>query len=170
MPLSSTTFFWFKGMNMFKDKGDRKGFHLNRDGNTTFIGVGTMLQGDIKCHSLRVDGSIVGSIESDGDIQVANTGNVTGTVIRGKNIIIHGVVKANIIAEGFLRIHSKANVEGDVHAFALDIEAGATFVGYSHTGDTQSIKTLAMPATQTLEHDVKKPENVSESHAEGATT
>lgn len=144
---------------MFKDKGDKKGFHLNRDGNTTFIGVGTILQGDLKCHALRVDGTILGSIESDGDIEIANTGHVNGAIIRGKNIIIHGVVKANIIAEGFLRIHSKANVEGDVHAYALDIEAGATFVGYSHTGDTQSMKTLPSAAAQSIAHDPKTEKN-----------
>lgn len=137
---------------MFKDKADKKGFHLNRDGNTTFIGVGSMLQGDLKCHALRIDGSINGSIDSDGDIEIASSGSVTGPLIRGKNIIIHGEVKANIIAEGFLRIHSKAHVEGDVHAYALDIEAGAKFVGYSHTGDTKDIKTLSTPSNNAIEH------------------
>ncbi len=127
---------------MFKDKSDKKGFHLNRDGNATFIGSGSIFKGDLQCHALRIDGQFLGAINSDGDIEISSSGKVSGSLIKGRNIIIHGEVKANIMAEGFLRIHSKAYVEGDIHAQALDIEAGARFVGYSHTGDTQGLKTL----------------------------
>ncbi len=119
-------------------------------GNTTFIGTGSELKGSLHCNALRVDGVIYGDVHSQGDIEVASTGRIEGDLIRGHDISVHGIVKSNIHATGFLRIHKNANVQGDVTAQALDIEAGAHFVGYSHTGDNtepQPPKALADKTT-----------------------
>jgi cytoskeletal protein CcmA (bactofilin family) len=101
----------------------------------TFISQGSEITGDIHAAgNLRVDGTIRGKVRADGDIEVSAGGRIEGERVSARNIVIHGTVKATLTAEGHLRIHSQGEVQGDVTAEALDIESGARFVGYSHTG------------------------------------
>jgi cytoskeletal protein CcmA (bactofilin family) len=101
----------------------------------TFISKGSEVTGDIHAAgNLRVDGIVRGKVHADGDLEVSAGGLVEGESVRARNIVIHGQVKATLTAEGHLRIHSQGEVQGDVTAQALDIESGARFVGYSHTG------------------------------------
>jgi cytoskeletal protein CcmA (bactofilin family) len=101
----------------------------------TFISKGSEVTGNIRATgNLRVDGIIRGKVHADGDLEVSAGGLIEGESVRARNIVIHGQVKATLTAEGHLRIHSQGEVQGDVTAQALDIESGARFVGYSHTG------------------------------------
>lgn len=101
----------------------------------TFISKGSEVKGDIVvAGNLRVDGAIHGSVRVGGDLEVSVGGLIEGKSVNANNIVIHGLVKSTLTAEGLLRIHSQGEVQGDVTAQALDIESGARFVGYSHTG------------------------------------
>ena len=101
----------------------------------TFISKGSEVQGDLHASgNLRVDGTIRGNVMADGDIEVSASGLIEGKEVKARNIVIHGHVKATLTASAQLRIHSQGEVQGDVTAMSLDIEAGARFVGYSHTG------------------------------------
>ncbi len=113
----------------------------------TFVSKGSEVKGDIHAAgNLRVDGTILGNVRADGDLEVSTTGVVEGKEVRARNIVIHGRVKATLTATEQLRIHSKGEVHGDVTSISLDIEAGASFVGYSHTGKT-SAEILAIDNT-----------------------
>jgi cytoskeletal protein CcmA (bactofilin family) len=101
----------------------------------TFISKGSEVKGDIfAAGNLRVDGTIRGNVRAEGDIEVSAGGVIEGKSVSARNIIIHGLVKATLTADEQLRIHSQGEVQGDVTAQSLDIESGARFVGYSHTG------------------------------------
>jgi cytoskeletal protein CcmA (bactofilin family) len=107
----------------------------NQNMGMTYISKGSEVIGDIHAAgNLRVDGSIRGKVHAEGDIEVSASGLIEGEKVSARNIVIHGSVKATLTAEGHLRIHSQGEVLGDVTAQALDIESGARFVGYSHTG------------------------------------
>lgn len=111
----------------------------------TFISQGSEITGDIHASgNLRVDGSIRGNVQADGDLEVSASGVIEGKTVAARNIIIHGMVKATLSAQEQLRIHSHGEVQGDVTAQALDIESGAKFVGYSHTGAKQTAEILAI--------------------------
>lgn len=113
----------------------------------TFISQGSEVTGNIHtAGNLRVDGTIRGKVHADGDLEVSAGGLIEGESVKARNIVIHGQVKATLTAEGHLRIHSEAEVQGDVTAQALDIESGARFVGYSHTGKA-SAEILAIEHT-----------------------
>jgi cytoskeletal protein CcmA (bactofilin family) len=110
-----------------------------------FISLGSEVQGDIRASgNLRVEGTVFGNVHAEGDIEVSASGVIEGSTVSARNIVIHGRVKAMLTAEGQLRIHSQGEVEGDVTAQALDIESGARFVGYSHTGIRQSAEIISM--------------------------
>jgi len=106
----------------------------------TFIAAGTEVQGDLKSQgTVRIDGIVLGSVIVDGDLEIAPGGRVEGEEVRARNILVNGEVRAKVIADGKLTLTKRANLEGDVMAKALDIEAGATFVGRSITGDGKKL-------------------------------
>lgn len=112
-------------------------------GNTrtpTFIAAGTQIQGDLKSQgSVRVDGVVIGSVLVDGDLEIAPGGRIEGEEVRARNVLVNGEVRAKVIADGKLTLTKRAHLEGDVIAKALDIEAGATFVGRSVTGEGKQL-------------------------------
>jgi cytoskeletal protein CcmA (bactofilin family) len=111
----------------------------------TFISQGSKVTGDIFASgNLRVDGTIHGNVRADGNLEVSASGVIEGKTVSARNIVIHGLVKATMSAEEQLRIHNQGEVQGDVTAQSLDIESGAKFVGYSHTGVKQSAEILAI--------------------------
>lgn len=111
----------------------------------TFISPGSEVLGDlVVAGNLRVEGVVRGNVRAEGDIEVSASGVIEGQSVSARNILIHGHVKATISAHGQLRIHSQGEVEGDVTAESLDIESGARFVGYSHTGVKHSADIISM--------------------------
>lgn len=120
---------------VFKSKAVKVERGESQNSAMTFISKGSEVKGDIHtAGNLRVDGTVHGNVRAEGDIEVSAGGVIEGKNVSARNIIIHGLVKATLVAEGQLRIHSQGEVQGDVTAEALDIESGARFVGYSHTG------------------------------------
>lgn len=104
-------------------------------GGMTFISQGSEITGNIHAAgNLRVDGIIRGNVRAEGNLEVSASGIIEGKTVSARNIVVHGMVKATMSADEQLRIHSHGEVQGDVTAQALDIESGAKFVGYSHTG------------------------------------
>jgi cytoskeletal protein CcmA (bactofilin family) len=106
----------------------------------TYLSEKSEFQGDLHVEgNLRVDGIVHGTVEVIGDVEISQTGLIEGPELRGNNIIVHGVVKARITAEGRLSLSSTARLEGDVNAHSLDIEAGAYYVGYISTSESKSL-------------------------------
>ena len=132
-------------MMVFKSKAVKETKADNSNVAMTFISMGTELLGEIRAAgNLRVDGTIRGNVHADGDIEVSASGFIEGKSVSARNVIVHGRVKATLVAEGQIRIHSQGEVEGDVNAQSLDIESGASFVGYSHTGGKQGAEIINM--------------------------
>lgn len=130
---------------MFKAKTTKAHKPESQHGAITFISLGSEVQGDlVVAGNLRVEGMVRGNVCAEGDIEISASGVIEGQTVSARNILIHGRVKATINAQGQLRIHSKGVVEGDVTAEALDIESGACFVGYSHTGIKHSADIISM--------------------------
>jgi cytoskeletal protein CcmA (bactofilin family) len=103
----------------------------------TYLGSGSELNGDLKAEgSLRVDGTIRGTVEAQGDIEVSPGGSIEGMQIQGENILIYGCVKAKAIARGKLTLSRTARLEGDIVAGALEIESGAFYLGYIATQES----------------------------------
>ena len=127
----------------------------------TYIGAGSEVRGDLRAAgNLRIDGSIFGTVQVDGDLEVSSTGAIEGERVSARSVLVHGRIKATVHAAEHLRIHGQGRVEGDVTAQSLDIEAGAHFVGYSRTG--------AEPAADVLQLDHTDPV-VDRNHDDAAT-
>jgi cytoskeletal protein CcmA (bactofilin family) len=95
----------------------------------------TVVKGDLKSdRGFRIDGTIEGSVESNGAIVIGETGAVNGNV-RGGDVIVVGRVDGNILARGHLDIRSTGKVVGDVKAASFRIETGGVFLGTSRMGE-----------------------------------
>ena len=127
------------GIFMFgskKSDANRK----SKSNSLTYLGKGSELQGTLLVEgNLRVDGRIQGTVEVEGDIEVSVDGSIQGPEVRGENLNVHGSITANIIAEGKLTLTRTARLEGDIVANALDIAAGAFYVGHIVTRDAKSL-------------------------------
>jgi cytoskeletal protein CcmA (bactofilin family) len=95
----------------------------------------TVVKGDLKSdRGFRIDGTIEGSLESNGAIVIGESGHVSGDVYGG-DVIVVGRVDGNIRASGHLDIRSSGKVVGDVKAKSFRIETGGVFLGTSRMGE-----------------------------------
>jgi cytoskeletal protein CcmA (bactofilin family) len=101
----------------------------------TIISHGVKLEGKLTCvGSVRIDGSILGDVISQGNVTVGEQGEIIGQV-NGQIIIVGGKVSGMINAKEKLMLESKANLKGDVFTKILVVEAGAYFYGMSNMGE-----------------------------------
>ena len=118
-----------------KNKTDMQPEKTNANGNgTTLIGAGTTLKGDISSSSdLRIDGTVIGNIQSAAKIVIGANGVVEGD-ISGNQADIVGKVSGNIRAKELLQLRGECEVNGNLYAGKLQVEPTATFNGQCHMG------------------------------------
>ncbi|MDD5570184.1 MAG: polymer-forming cytoskeletal protein [Bacteroidales bacterium] len=103
----------------------------NENENLTInlIGTGTIIKGDIKSNGdIRIDGTLIGSLESKGKVVVGPTGNIEGEV-NCQNADISGIVKAQVTVAELVTLKTTAKLTGDLLTNKLAIEPGANFSG-----------------------------------------
>ncbi|MBZ5551815.1 MAG: polymer-forming cytoskeletal protein [Acidobacteriia bacterium] len=110
-------------MNWKKDKGP--------DVVTGFLDQGVFFEGHLEFSgTLRVDGSIKGTIKTDDHLLVGEHGVLEAEIHAG-TVSIGGKVTGVIHAKERVQIHSKGRVSGEIHTPVLVIETGAIFDGKS---------------------------------------
>ena len=78
----------------------------NEFGAHNQIAKGTHIQGDIKTEGvLRVDGTLIGSVESTGKVVVGPTGRIEGS-ISCTSANVSGEVKAKLIVKDLLQLQN----------------------------------------------------------------
>ncbi|MGA2079569.1 MAG: polymer-forming cytoskeletal protein [Holophaga sp.] len=96
----------------------------------TLLGKGTLWKGEIHAgqNSLRIEGVVDGAIHSEGEVTVAPTGEVKGT-IAAKHLIVTGRILGTFKIQECLEIHGTGFVEGDVEVGSLVVDEGGTLQG-----------------------------------------
>jgi cytoskeletal protein CcmA (bactofilin family) len=96
----------------------------------TLLGEGTRWQGEIHAgpNGLRVEGTVEGTILSEGQVVVAPTGVVKGTV-QAKHLTVTGRVEGVIKVSGCLEILGTGWVEGEVEMGSLVVDEGGVIQG-----------------------------------------
>ncbi|MFW6018989.1 MAG: bactofilin family protein [Bacteroidales bacterium] len=88
---------------------------------------GTVIRGDLESTGrLRIDGKIIGSINSKEKVILGQTGYIEGEV-HCKNAEISGKMKGKVVVEELLSMQSSARIDGEVFTKKLAIESGAVF-------------------------------------------
>ena len=105
-------------------------------GSVNLIGAGTQINGEVISNGdIRIDGTVVGSVNSKGKLVIGATGSVEGE-IKCQNADISGRIKGNISVSEILSLKASANINGDIAASKLSIEPGANFMGSCNMGGT----------------------------------
>ncbi|GAB1418701.1 polymer-forming cytoskeletal protein [Bacteroidales bacterium] len=98
-------------------------------GARNIIGQGTKITGDIHLKGdFRIDGELIGSINSEGRIVIGGSGVVKGN-ITCQNADISGILTGNLHSADLTHFKATAVVEGDLKTSRLAIELGAKFTG-----------------------------------------
>lgn len=120
---------------MFNTKNKTEMPNQTPAGNgTTLISAGTTLKGDIRSNGdLRIDGTIIGNVQSSAKIIIGASGVVEGD-IAGSQADIVGKVSGNIRAKEILQLRGDSVVTGNLYAGKLQVEPSATFNGQCHMG------------------------------------
>ena len=120
---------------MFNNKNKTEMIQEKTNGTgATLISAGTTLKGDMSSNSdLRIDGTVIGNIESSSKVIIGGTGIVEGD-ITATQTDISGKVSGNIRAKELLQLRDESMVTGNLYAGKLQIEPTATFNGQCFMG------------------------------------
>jgi cytoskeletal protein CcmA (bactofilin family) len=101
---------------------------------TTLISAGTTIKGDLSSNSdLRIDGTVIGNINSNAKIVIGSSGVVEGDIF-GNNADIVGKISGTIKVKELLQLRGECVVNGNIYAGKLQVEPSATFNGQCHMG------------------------------------
>ena len=93
------------------------------------IGLGVKVEGRLSCGGfLRVEGGCTGSLESPGEIVIAEGARVEADV-KGGSVLVAGRVSGSIEASDMVRLTPTSHVRGSIMARHFSMEEGANFTG-----------------------------------------
>jgi cytoskeletal protein CcmA (bactofilin family) len=121
----------------------------------TLLGKGTLWKGEINAgqNSLRIEGNVEGNIQSEGEVTIAPTGEVKGT-IEAKHLIVTGRVLGVFRIKECLEIHGTGYVEGEVEVGSLVVDEGGTLQGNC---TRRGVERLEKPEEKEKERDKDAP-------------
>ena len=130
---------------MFKGKSKSEFFAETSGSNAaSLISAGTTLTGDINSNAdLRIDGTLVGNINSTAKVIIGANGVVQGD-IHGQQADILGKVTGGVKVRELLQLKGSSVVKGNIHAAKLQVEPTATFNGECHMN-------IAAPAIEKMD-------------------
>tara|TARA_B100000123_G_C25705574_1_gene417421 strand:- start:343 stop:759 length:417 start_codon:yes stop_codon:yes gene_type:complete len=106
----------------------------NNNSVVNIIGQGTSILGDINSNGdIRIDGTLKGSIKTEGKVVLGKEGVVEGDVVC-QNADVSGTIKAKITVSNLLSLKETAKLNGDIVTNKLSIEPGAEFTGSCSMG------------------------------------
>ena len=102
--------------------------------SVNMVGAGTIITGDIISKGdIRIDGTLKGSVNTEGRVVLGREGIIEGDVIC-KDADISGTIKAKITVSQLLSLKTTAKLNGDIITNKLSIEPGASFSGSCSMG------------------------------------
>ncbi|WP_299156531.1 polymer-forming cytoskeletal protein [uncultured Tenacibaculum sp.] len=91
------------------------------------IGKNTKIAGDIISEGdFRIDGTLEGTIKTDGRVIIGDSGFIKGKV-ECTNADVEGKFSGELMVSNTLTVKSSANINGDVIIGKLSVEPGAEF-------------------------------------------
>ncbi len=142
---------------MFKNQKDEKVSPEMLNSNNT-IGKGTTFTGNIDTYgNIRIEGKIVGDINSKSKIVIGPSAEIEGNVT-GQFVEVEGSVRGTLKSTEQLTLKATCKLVGDIETSKLVVESGAEFNGKCKMG-----KVANMVATTSSEKKENKPSMASNS-------
>jgi cytoskeletal protein CcmA (bactofilin family) len=114
-----------------KPAAERKETQVAENAEVTIVGSTAKLEGNVvSAGSLRIDGTVKGQINADGDVTLSPQSQVDAD-IRAQNVSVAGRFKGNIIVKGKAHLARGGRIDGNITSKTLVVEEGGTFHGQS---------------------------------------
>jgi len=95
----------------------------------TYIDHGCELIGQLKFkESVRIDGHVEGDISGTKTVTIGQEAIIRAR-IQADNVVVHGTVEGDIVAQGEIILHKTASVSGELHTAGIVVERGAHLKG-----------------------------------------
>jgi cytoskeletal protein CcmA (bactofilin family) len=105
----------------------------------SIIGPGMKVIGDcVTDGTIRVEGTIEGSVRAGKAVVVGKQGSVTGDVVT-QDAVISGRVKGTLVAESRLELQASCHIEGEVRTRRMQLEEGAVLNGNVQMGERAAL-------------------------------
>lgn len=95
----------------------------------TIIGKDIILEGKITAKgSIRLDGTLIGDINVDGNLVIGKQGLVKGNIIC-KNVLVCGTIEGYVDCKEQLRLANTGKILGDIKVNSIIVDENAVFEG-----------------------------------------
>jgi cytoskeletal protein CcmA (bactofilin family) len=106
----------------------------------TMLGPGTVLEGNLTVpHSIHIDGSLRGKLDTTEDLMVGVNGVVEANVT-ARSAIVAGKITGNLVTEERVELQATSSLNGDLRTRELVIEEGAVFQGNCTMSPGKNVK------------------------------
>ncbi len=120
---------------------ERKSEGSTPDSVISIIGPGMKVVGDCTTDgTIRVEGSVEGSIRAGKAVVVGKNGFVDGDIVT-QDAVISGRVKGSLTAESRLELQSTSRIDGQVVARMMQLEEGGVLNGTVQMGEKVGART-----------------------------
>jgi cytoskeletal protein CcmA (bactofilin family) len=100
----------------------------------SIIGPGMTIVGDCETDgTIRIEGSVEGSIKAGKAVVIGKQGVVTGDITT-QDAVISGRVEGTLVAASRLELQATCRIEGEIHTRRMQLEEGAVLNGNVHMG------------------------------------
>jgi cytoskeletal protein CcmA (bactofilin family) len=142
-----------------------------RQCSETVLGIDTHFEGQLNCKgNVRVDGTFIGGIETEGRITLGDQATVEGDLI-GECVTVSGIVRGNIVARR-ITVQRTGRIWGDLVLEQLSTEEGAFIQGVITMEEALDIPTeiqyaheqksvAGAEAVEEAAEEIKKPVRLS---------
>jgi cytoskeletal protein CcmA (bactofilin family) len=108
-----------------------------RSRTVSVLGGGMKVTGDVSGEGeLRIEGSVEGSVTTDGRVIVEANGEVVGD-IEAAEVVASGKVSGKITASGAVRLEGGCQIQADVEAATISLEEGGIVNGTLKMGSAR---------------------------------
>lgn len=114
----------------------------------TLIGRDVTIEGGLlkASETLRIDGTYIGDIISEGSVCIGETGKVKGN-IKTQNILVGGSVEGNITSASETHLATTSTVVGDIFCGNFIVDEGAKFEGRCKMVGSSAAASSSTPKT-----------------------
>lgn len=105
-------------------------------GIVTIVATGTEIRGNIESKGdIRVDGTLIGNLSTSSKVLVGPSGKITGDVAAQQADVL-GHINGTLKVSDLLYLKDNCQVNGNIYAGQLQVDATAAFNGECHMGTT----------------------------------
>lgn len=112
-------------------------------GLATIVASGTEIKGNIESKGdIRVDGTLLGNLTTSSKVLVGPSGKITGDIVAQQADVL-GVIHGTLKVTDLLYLKGSCQVNGNIYAGQLQVDATASFNGECHMG-AAAVSTASM--------------------------